>query len=528
MAGFDTTKNAEDEYEEGVFDLLNRQFKSGMGKVSQNVDTLAKNTNAASTTPQPEVYYQSPAEQGAPEASADITDQSAISTEEVDELSGGSKEVKVTTSRQGSMADVIKKQEAVDAQKKELLEATRADALTTQSNREADLEILRVKNDELAKAKEDERILTQIDIDEAKQHYETERAKVAKLKPEDFWANKDTDTKLKMGLAILLGAVGQGLSGAKTNAAVTAMNNTINRDLARQKGIIDLRIKALDRQKLSVKEKMTEQSRLLSSFDAKMAEGYTKMGNIFEQAKLKSKDAQFIAGLDKELGEIGQRIVDIDQNAQQNIKTNVATTGQAEANAEVDPMTGAYQQITQGRGMSDQPMNEVRGKSVKFLTSNKKVAQGLERMNQGLTRKEFAGLQNAMRRVIADASTEEISGVGNVAKAMALRFGGSAEEIFKHEMGEKGPKYWKLIMQFSDDEVRYVSGAAVKPIEFFRELEKYTPGIATSYEDSKFREGYVPLSSQNIRDKLKGHSILAQDSSLLYFQTERKKKKKKK
>ncbi len=53
-------------------------------------------------------------------------------------------------------------------------------------------------------------------------------------KPQDFWASKSAGQKVGLSLSIALGAIGQGLMGAKENAVLSSINADIERDTRQQ------------------------------------------------------------------------------------------------------------------------------------------------------------------------------------------------------------------------------------------------------------------------------------------------------
>ena len=126
---------------------------------------------------------------------------------------------------------------------------------------------------------------TQIKEQEQKAQQALDEFGQAKIDPNRFWKEKSTGEKIVAGIAIALGALGQGLSkgNIQSNGALDIINGAINRDIEAQKmGILGKREKA-EGQK-GILAQMRERFD-----DERTAEGMTRIIAL-DQAKLKLEE----------------------------------------------------------------------------------------------------------------------------------------------------------------------------------------------------------------------------------------------
>jgi len=353
-----------------------------------------------------------------------------------------------------------------------------------------------------------------IEMAKEQANIDTRREELSKMKPQDFWADKSTGDKLKMGIAVLLGAVGQGLTGARTNAAITAMNNTINKDLEKQKGIIDLQIKSLNSRRLDMKTKAAIHSKLLGEFDVRKEVAYSNMQNALKRAELGTKDPERKALLAQNIQEIDQILLKTQEEQAQNVQTRVQEklTVASDSVPDTKGVSDAYKAIVAGRGNSAASMNEVTQHGVMFLGTNGPNSQSLEEIEKNLTPDEFKKLQLAFRRVRASAKAEDLPiGTGGLLGVAAEMWDLNPGDLFENALPGKGGKYWSHLMQFANDQARYVSGAAIKGSEYMIEMEKFAPRMTSKYSDRM-------SGAKARRSKLKLYKKVTGDPDLLYFQ----------
>ena len=126
---------------------------------------------------------------------------------------------------------------------------------------------------------------TQIKEQEQKAQQALDEFGQAKIDPNRFWKEKSTGEKIIAGIAIALGALGQGLSKGRiqSNGALDIINGAINRDIEAQK--MDI---------LGKSEKAEGQKGILAQMrerfdDERTAEGMTRIIAL-DQAKLKLEE----------------------------------------------------------------------------------------------------------------------------------------------------------------------------------------------------------------------------------------------
>lgn len=109
-------------------------------------------------------------------------------------------------------------------------------------------------------------------VNEKLAKYDEEALKLAdeKIDSKRWWKNQETGQRIGTTLAVVLGALGQGLSGSQTNAAVDAINKEIDRDVQDQ-------IRNLNNRKEANKEYMKRIRNVVSDFDNDQSRRYAAM-----------------------------------------------------------------------------------------------------------------------------------------------------------------------------------------------------------------------------------------------------------
>ena len=542
MAGFNITQGAEEE-EEGVMDLLSRQFKAGMDKAAKNIDTLAKNTDRASTTPssEPGVFYRAeqtthaaePIEEGIPddnsieyvEREAPLTpmkeqthtktvqsDKSIAAEEELARLAGEEVE-----------GEVAKTELAIKRNKAEM------------KFREGEDEKKRTEKDNYLKSlgytteQEMRNDLTKKTLEE-QGYIDQERQRLSTLKPENFWLKAGTEDKIQMGLAVILGAVGQGVSGSRSNAAITAMNNAINQDLEIQKNFIDRQIASLDTRRLDQKSKAKLHSKLLGRFDLIQEESFKRVTKHIDSMIRKTKNEDLKADLEIKKAGILKVVADQELKTGENLNTRIteqmqvpiegAEPGQTGLAGQVAPQAtkAAYSTFSSGYA-KPRTFNEAQGAADRFLTSSLENAKAMDEIEHNATPEEWKKLQGAMKQIRLVEAERELAGVGSYFGLAQEVVEATGEEIFFKALGQKGGRYWRALMEYSDDRGRAVSGANVTIPEQQRERAKVGPSLTGDYA-SRY-EG-----RNRRRNMLKSAHKMAGRSGLLYWQQYKKPTKK--
>ena len=95
--------------------------------------------------------------------------------------------------------------------------------------------------------------------------------KIANLNNMDykgFWHNKGTGTKIQAAIAIMLGAIGSGLTGGKGNRGLQAVQKSMDDDFRDFKSKVDSKVKAINASRMSLEAKERARRKELSDLDA--------------------------------------------------------------------------------------------------------------------------------------------------------------------------------------------------------------------------------------------------------------------
>jgi hypothetical protein len=76
----------------------------------------------------------------------------------------------------------------------------------------------------------------------------SEEVRTAKIDPNHYWADKSTGDRIMAGIGIMLGALSQGMTGAKENPGLVVIQNAINRDIDAQKANLSQKNTTLNQQ----------------------------------------------------------------------------------------------------------------------------------------------------------------------------------------------------------------------------------------------------------------------------------------
>jgi hypothetical protein len=141
----------------------------------------------------------------------------------------------------------------------------------------------------------------------ANQHYEEMRQsqdQLAKMQPQDFWADKSTGSRIVAGLSVILGAVGGAMDGTGANQGADVIDKAIERDLKMQMLKRDVAKEGVEGKKSLYQMRMNQYK------DKDMAEAAARsdmlQGVELQIKKMQASNAgpQAKAKLDQVLGEI--------------------------------------------------------------------------------------------------------------------------------------------------------------------------------------------------------------------------------
>ena len=364
---------------------------------------------------------------------------------------------------------------------------------------------------------------------------ELSRERLAKMQPKSFWANKDTEDKLMIGLATVFGGLGSGLAGKKSNAGIDALNRVVERDMEAKKNFFNNQLKLLDRKKIGIQEKAQLQSKIMLEYDAHKAHSKEllrqKLEKIAATAKndtIKNQAAQQAQALERELL---QQHRDTEAKLANRVTEKMtlvldAETGKPIAQAQRDgDMTQeeAYAMLTSRATGEVKPLNELQGKSNAFLQRIEKHAKLAEEIESTLTEDELADIRELVAENRALQDLKDISVVGNQVSSFENITSLDEENKWEDIMPGKGGRYYRALQFIAFHQARFVSGAKIDANDVKNELLHMMPSVTTTMDDLSSEHG----PTANRRALLKAHQAVAGGRRKpLYFQKVKKRKRK--
>lgn len=362
---------------------------------------------------------------------------------------------------------------------------------------------------------------------------EMSRASLAKMQPKSFWANKDTEDKLMIGLASVFAGMGSALAGSKGNAGVEALRRVIDRDIATKEKHFDRQLELLDRRKMNLAEKAKIQSKMILEYESHVAHSKDLLKQKLDRVALTAKSesvknlaAQESAKLEAELLE-DQRNTEAQLANRTNEKMSILLD--AETMQPVSEDTGgmsandAYATMA-SRSSSPKPLNEIQGKSKAWIMRNKEYAKYAEKVEKSMTPQELERLRGTIQRMQSSTAWKEIPIMGRNVEAIESMLSLDDENAFERALPGKGGRYYRAIMSMAFNQARYVSGAKIDANDVKQEILHAMPSVTTKYEDL-----HSPIGpAANRRSLFKAHQVMTGGKEPLYFQRVRKRKRKKK
>lgn len=495
--------NKAEEEENGMFDVMAnvtsgpiKMFRGADPKVLQEQQAIAQGAPAPApaTTPLPQ------------EAPIPVPEQPA------------SKADIAAAAAPGQIKALEQAQAAGEKQKADLtstLEDEQAARDTAQRKIQEAEEIRRMRLDAISKAEAD-----------LKTRISEKEAEIAAMEPKSFWQKADTGDKILMSLAVILGGIGQGLSGSKTNAAAAAMNNAINEDLKLQQDALNRKIGALERTKAGIGEIARAKEEAGIEFKQRKTKALDIMKMNLDQLKSQTTNINTLAAIDQQNANIEKTKAalkaDIDAHTKKFAENKV--TRDEELNR-IDPKTldkmPPQEQAATAQALGKMNMRRVYGvgqdlkgekaKSANLLNKNADNLQELEQLEEKLTPKQFAALKDAIQHVVNRAERKSAPVVGGLFSAIETGVRGSPAEYMEEAVPGIGGRYYNLMLNLVNDQTRFESGAAIGASEFVSTMEKYFPTATTT------PEGAMQLRSAR-RGLLTSHKILSGVKEPLYFE----------
>jgi hypothetical protein len=325
------------------------------------------------------------------------------------------------------------------------------------------------------------------------------RAQYESMQPRSFWQKADTQDKILMSLAVILGGIGQGLSGAKVNAAAQAMDRTIERDLQLQRVALNKQLRAIEASRLSTADKRLRRRDAVADFAAREQAAITHASRLIEAVKTRTKGATHQAALTEFLGELEAAQLEKRFEAAERIAGTVSTQVVDKAK----PTKVIYDSFKDAsQSLALEGLSETQRDNAAKVIENEPRVQRMEEFEQTLTKDEWARLQSSVKEFQAMLSEAEIPVAGDAARLARIRFGETGAEIFERFLPGKGAAYFRDLFSLSNEIARIRSGAAIASSEYYAEAIKFGPSSVPSKSDMKVMWG----SRRNLLEGLRMRS----------------------
>jgi hypothetical protein len=203
----------------------------------------------------------------------------------------------------------------------------------------------------------------------------TERQRLNAMKPTTFWQRSDTSDKILMGIALLAGGLGQGLSRSQTNAAVDAMNRAIDRDVQMQENLISRQMESLRQRTKDVALLEREEQKLLNSLNARKLAALDHTKNMLNQAALMTKNESAKQNLALQIADLDNAMIEAQAAVEEDLMTKIETSMIKQPDAAQQPAV-SFEDV----GVTDAgvPFNTEQGKAQGFLVGAAQAEDRLE------------------------------------------------------------------------------------------------------------------------------------------------------
>ena len=362
---------------------------------------------------------------------------------------------------------------------------------------------------------------------------ELSRERLAKMQPKSFWANKDTEDKLMIGLATVFGGLGSGLAGKKSNAGIDALNRVVERDMEVKKNFFNNQLKLLDRKKIGIQEKAQLQAKIMLEYDAHKAHSKEllkqKLDKIAMTAKsetIRNQAAQQAELVERDLLKQHRETEEKLANRSQEKMTLLldAETGKPVHEAQRDGVMSkeeAYAMLTARAGGKAQTLNELQGKANMFLQRTEKYAKLAEEIEANMTPKELAKVNDLVGKLRSRQDLVDLPG-GKVLSSFSNFYKTDDENAWENALPGKGGRYYRAMQFIAFHQARFVSGAKIDASDVINEALHMMPSVTTTHEE--LSSEYGPAA--NRRALFKATKALVGDNRPLYFQKAKKRKRK--
>ncbi len=426
-----------------------------------------------------------------------------------------------STDRTGINATEAQQDKVLQSQKTSLEQLSQLDSEQSQLSQQI-IDQHNIEVNTLNQRKIEEKEKYNNEVQKEMDYIEQTRERLANTPPKSFWANKDTDDKLAMGLAVLVSSIGAGMTSSRADSGTDLLSGIIARDLEQKEKHLNRQIVALDKRELSMDRKADLHSRLLGEFDVHIEQSLSIMKQKIDKVINTTNDKKRIVVLQQQKDILDKEMLDARLDTEKNVATKVVEEFKVFDTVETeDPQSPEEGQaaLAEWYGEDYQPSAKYQADSNAFLIMNTKKAKDAEMIEKSLTPDEFARMKGGLKQIMTIEGLGEINTLNGFINAVQEQTGSTPEEIMAKALGPKGGRWWRAVGEMSNDQARSVSGSAVKQSEYAVELKKIIPGYTDTYED-RF------VGANNRRRLLKAHKASSGNPKLLYFQKRKGSKKK--
>lgn len=409
---------------------------------------------------------------------------------------------------------------------KQLSEIDAQSNLEAQQLRDQHYEKVNTLKESQIKAQEQFNANMQAEMD----YIDQQRERLANTKPESFWANKDTNDKLAMGIAVLVSSIGAGLTSSRADSGTDLLGGIIARDLEQKEKHLNRQIVALDKREMSMDKKAEIHSRLLGEFDAHIEQSLAVLQQKLEKAAASTKDAKKNALLQQQINQVKKDRLQAKADTEQNMATRISEKQQIMVDMETGEEVTGPMDVDTARSIvaskqSGKPLSELQGKSVAYVMKNNEYAKQAEQIEATFTEEEFKRIQDAVHYMDRLQVEGEIAGIGGFVTAVQNIANETPEQLFEKAAPGKGGKYFKSVLNQAFTQSRYDSGAKIEANDVKSEFVKMAPTITSTYDDLRNpKTGPAAYRRQN----LKAHRVIGGRGGKLYFEKVKPRKKGKK
>ncbi len=167
---------------------------------------------------------------------------------------------------------------------------------------------------------------SQKDLDEKLAQREQEYENLKELSIEDYWSDKSTGTRIMAGLAVALGAFGQGMTRSGSNSALDIIQKDMDMDFQRQRAAIEKQKDVVSELSRGISESRQAKQDALNSLGLKEAAAKDMVANKYESLLRQQGTPEAVIQGDANLLKLKQGA----QDAKLKVEESLRSTNQVE------------------------------------------------------------------------------------------------------------------------------------------------------------------------------------------------------